>query len=436
MLNDDVLQYMLINFSNLDSIISASKVNKQLNHFLTSRVQLIANHLNIIRPVINWSDLIRENSKIHATEYAKVTTRISDDDWLTDLVTRDLLLQNAIYEDRDDLVLNYLDILTPDSLIDCQSESMIIFIFHQLSTLVGTYKPNQYVNLNCLSPNGKFNDKLFRLWNAITIKRINNNLTYDDCSIVLDYIIELDYAIDMAIRDDYPINKLLDLDSINWNNLNYDNIGKNNLKILTPEGDLIKKYNNTKLLAKYFKIIRYSPPINRVLDYHDGNGDELIKYVFEDLNYPIDDQVLSIIGNNNHWPAIIYFKDKYPQILNYLYNGLVFIITKEVLDYLVQIFPLNRINELISEITIFIGDINGGKNDSPELVQYMDKIGIKLNNYDYLIASCILKDNIRTAAYVMKLSNIPYNTWSKYNFNMTNCTRDRITERLQYYSNL
>lgn len=94
---------------NLDSIIDISLLSSSVNDRLKNNniIQIIRNNMGIRRPVIDWIDLIRENFKINATKYAKV-----DDNDFFNFKIRELpyhieLLQNAITENRLDLIDKY-----------------------------------------------------------------------------------------------------------------------------------------------------------------------------------------------------------------------------------------------------------------------------------------------------------------------------------------
>lgn len=435
MLNDDIYSHIVTGLSNLDDIIQLSLTNEYFNNYLTNNIQMIADHLNITRPVISWQDLIRENSKIHGTRYAKIKSNLLG---ISDLVTRFLLLENVIRDDRLDLIFDYLDILSPDNLIECQSEEMIKFLLSKLSTPVKRSKHNvshETISLTCQT-NGHFNPTLFKLWYEDILPSINSNFHYKG----LNYVIDVNDGVKSAIDDDYPLNHILKLDKVYhhgdfWLHSNrssgilLENIGIVNLHLLTPPPEKLTICKNTKIVADYFKSNNYRPFVS--FDYIEGMGDEIVRYMFDYLEYPVTESILKRVVELSHFPAINYFKDKHPEILTYKILIGWLPINNYVINWITRIYTIDQVKDMLQEIVIFKGDIIGGCNDSPQLIKRITDMGIILDDYTNLISSAIKWDNMRTTAYIMKISGIN-NPLDK--FLMSDDTKHRMLSRLEYYS--
>lgn len=87
LIDDDIVQEIALSAKHLDDIIDISLVSSAINNRFKkdNLIDLVAQHLKISRPIINnwtanvdgknvhisrWEELLRENSKIHATKYA------------------------------------------------------------------------------------------------------------------------------------------------------------------------------------------------------------------------------------------------------------------------------------------------------------------------------------------------------------------------------
>lgn len=100
----DVLLQIALSMTNLDDVISMSMTSSYLNRVLKDDIyiQTIKHNIGIRRPlVLGWSDLLRENSKVHATRYAKLNQITSD------YPTNFQLLINAIRKNNMELVEKY-----------------------------------------------------------------------------------------------------------------------------------------------------------------------------------------------------------------------------------------------------------------------------------------------------------------------------------------
>lgn len=182
LVDNDTLLTIALSMDNLDDVIDMSLVSTHLNDKLKNPVFLnvVKDNVKVIRPIVEsnvcsddgectspWMDLIRENSKIHSTKYARFPMIEN----VPDFPIRYLLI-NAIRDNRLDLVekyFQYFQYFWVEAFIFCNTEVMFRALVHEMMQLpiygkVDTSHPismSKVISLSCVS-NGKVNVDYFR----------------------------------------------------------------------------------------------------------------------------------------------------------------------------------------------------------------------------------------------------------------------------------
>lgn len=420
MLDDDCMWSIVVSCQCLDHVISISLTSNHMNDMLTYRINDVAKLFGIVRPTISWSDLVRENSKIHATQYAKLQSSTFYDT-IPDLASGDILLSNAIREEQYQLVDKYFNYFTPKHFNQCRSGEMIWYI---LSLIPNN---NVMVDVDC-TVDGKFNIDLFALWVNDILPNTKNMFTFNSA---ISHAVDADYPIDTLPLCSIDGNKLL------INNMKYHiplwKAGRHNLHLIDVDMlyDL-ESNSNTQLIVDLFRNLGYRPTSYCSHIQNHGGGDHIIRYMVEELGYVFSDNMLQSYATHNHRAAIRYLKNIYPRILQYIVLDTY--ITLESIDFIVEVAGVDRLTEMLNHAHQPMGDIVGGTDDSLTLIKYViEVLGIRLDNYDYMVASAMYHDNMRCAAYLMSLGGISIDDIGKYKFDMDAQQKQRIIERLRYY---
>lgn len=245
LMNNDMWNLVVADLPSLDDIVNLLLSNPGLSSEYVPPLDQIKKQLGITRPLIDtqlctitqfaqykntppyttpWDDLIRENSKIHATRYTTVTGNHSD------RPSDSQLLTNAIREDRLDLVELYFPHFTPQHLNDCTSPMMFRALIYESNATHRPYIPNQTINHVRLQPqlinDNQFNGEMFRFYVDEVAPVIHDNFFIVSKGHRFTISLSLDIAIENAIIYDYPLPIL-------WQ-VNPYQVGPNNLHLL-PE---------------------------------------------------------------------------------------------------------------------------------------------------------------------------------------------------------
>lgn len=200
---DDILINISLNSDDLDDVINIALTSKQVNERLNTPyyTKLLAHHLGIDRPVIDWEDLIRENSKIRATKYAKV----KDD--VVDYPNMRTIVRNALKYNK--YVNKYLEYIELNDIVystDVDTIKMLFGLLYEKGTdTVTTIKPE------CLDSDGKFSMSILYTYMDEIIPKYGKYFTGSKL------IIDLENAINQILIQDIPIDSIF----TNITNMNY-----------------------------------------------------------------------------------------------------------------------------------------------------------------------------------------------------------------------
>lgn len=409
LVDNDILISIALSMDNFDQIVNMSSTNSILNQLLKNPLYLetIKNNVGVIRPVIDWKDLMRENSKINPTEYAIICEDVPD------YPSYNILLENAISGNRHDLIQKYFQHFIPEMFSNCNSSNTLKMLLITLykSNLILHNKPDQFEELIIyLNEDGQFSPEYFKFIHYIIIPQFpsiyikSNGIVYN---------VKLRPRIEDVILADYPLDELFTPNIINKSsdgiivdNISYPilshQVGPNNLKysdyILSknPRSDmiinLIQSGNITNINLQ--SAVSVSSNVN-------DNGLDLVKYLVEVNNEIITESLIDDAVSNGNFDIALYLFNNYPNYDNDPPEEILSSINLRGLQILHHIYP-NQFEDIVTNDIITVKDnIYGGDNDNPECMLYIHSITGNCNfifNCDNEYYNMVTMDNIKCAS--------------------------------------
>lgn len=166
----DVMLLIMFNVNNLDDVVDIALTSKQINNQLNTlyMVSLLDRRFNIIRPVINWKDLIRENSKVNPTKYTHIEVNAPDYPSMKTLVRNALRVNILIYQ--------YLPHATVYDIPYITDLELINQVFDNIHNYVDFNLPNNVIKLMCLDSDRKFSIELFKHYINVILPLYTNKI--------------------------------------------------------------------------------------------------------------------------------------------------------------------------------------------------------------------------------------------------------------------
>lgn len=445
--NEIILQIALSS-DNLDTIINMSLTNSYLNNKLKNKIYLniIKNNVGVQRPVINWYDLIYENSKIHSTKYLVVD------------IDGKLLLENAIRDNNLELIEIYWEHFDIQMLLICNTPRTFKALIYEIQQLpkfgYTNYHTNIILSLPCILDN-KFLPEYFKfIYNEI-IPQWPQYFILDGVNIRL-FINE---AFNNAILLDYPIDQLFDhidiinsCHSISVKSLYYyicnNIVGPNNIKYIDKslipldnhnidmvlellESNIITDYSLDKAVTagNYLHLIYYDMKL------YDFDID-VVKYLVEVKGQVVTKEHINDAMRGCNYDIAVYLFNVYnkPFTLNKYLNHYVDLKCLQTIEYICP----GKLKDIIFNISDY-HYILGGDNDDISCIVYIYSM---IGNYDFLtrryIKTMISKDNIKCLAEFCRYGTISYfidGTLLKITHMKVFKLTKYQTEKLKYYLN-
>lgn len=290
----DVILDVINNIDNLDDIVGLSLVDQQLNDKLKGMFKHISKQVGVNRPVLDWYDLIRENSKVNATRYSIIKNYVPD---YPDNIT---LLVNAIISSNYQLIDKYHILNPSDDIIVCLKYAPSVEVALYIEGLIDIYiatENSKYVNHDIgnriiVDPScivdGQFSVDLYLHY---TNHYLNKVILYGDTiqkiinvslSNSFNSMIKLDIdIIQFTINNQHPIiiNNIVNNMIGNENMIYMDKVGPNNLKYINH----LDEFHTMELFS--------NPRSQMVIDYIKKNNVHIT-----------NEHLLATLEPSNHYP--------------------------------------------------------------------------------------------------------------------------------------
>lgn len=413
---DVIISYIV----DLDTLINLSITNKQMYEHMNIK-SINPSRIGVNRPVIDWKDLIREYSKIHATIYYKSNN--INEHLSSDMPANKTIIANVLRDGRLDIIATDNRYLDPKYLKYCTDPFVITSIIKQnvfkknyTEPLKLTIRPESFII------NGRFNIDLYLFYiQDFTVDYI----TYDFVNYNLN--VNLDQAyIDAQILDFQLIIPSDKLDPLL--------IGPNNLDQLPKSRyDELIRNPNTKMVydliyQRKIKLDIYGAS-SAVSNQYVTAGNEVIVLIFETLKRQYQEEFMYIALDNAHWSAAEYMYNTFGPILNPV-DKFINIRGKMTVERIKLIKQIAT--SLIFVIIYDKDDIIGGENDDISILEYFRlnndlKYSIKITDAD--IRNMLRLDNMKSMAFVM-----PYLTHEEFKEILPKISNNQ-KKRLEYYYN-
>lgn len=207
-LNDVVIQSIICQADSLDDIIDIALTSSRINNLLKSTymINVVQERFNIKRPVLDWSDLLRENSKIHATKYAKTSDVY---DIYTDYPYVGQLVCNVLRENY--LVDRYYSDVTISDYSCATDIDVIDRLFADLHTrsIQNITRKRIYINSKCKDQYNKFSIDIFRHYlDVIVPKYFSTPFIITTNSVHVEVVIDFHIVTHTIFKKDIPLNTI------------------------------------------------------------------------------------------------------------------------------------------------------------------------------------------------------------------------------------
>lgn len=425
LLSNDIMLNIALNMNNLDDVIDMTLVNSELNQKLKNPfyLQIIKDNVGITRPVIDWLDLLRENSIINPTKYAQICNDV------TDYPNGERLLINAVVNNKFDLVELYWKYFDLSIIESCNSIKMFQSILHQCQNVltINSKLLIKYIivgiPLNCVF-NKQFLPDYFKFiyykirpeWPQTVLFSNNNAYNYqfsfdnDDSNNTHNYQLLFDDMFENAIIYDYPLDILFNSSQIiqiennqlmidnNTYTINIIHVGPNNLKYINNYDKILKNPRSEMMIQLLKEGVIYTDKIIIPDGLNDGLG--LVIYLHEELGLPIISEHIHKAITNDNWNMVEYLISKCDQLtpIDYYIGN----VNLRGFKLLYQLFP-DQFDNIISKHTNPYHML-GGSDDDPSCIEFIND---KLDNYDFASVEKLIYilelDNIKSLATIYKI---------------------------------
>lgn len=331
---EDIVQEIALSADSLDQVIDFSLTSSQINDRLKNlnSINIIKRRLGITRPTVDevlcdnshcvspWDDVIRENSKIHATKYARLDISTSDYPSITTII-RNVLREN-MYVNR------YAKYITSADIGYATDTDVTDVLLPQFTT--------SRINVQGTDKNGKFSPQIFLHYIDVIIPKYH----------LTGIGINLEPAIINLLSQDVPLDSIFQSIILNDNTYTcttYEGniihlsipqmyIGPNNFKYIRPDVYSILFNPYTSMVVKLVQdgsILLNSTNINYAVAAQTINGvrpglDVIEYYCQHNDDIPFDKLIMMAVISNNlhiaqylsslapHPPRVIFYRNYTP----------------------------------------------------------------------------------------------------------------------------
>lgn len=416
------MELLVDSIDNLDTLVDLSLTSQVLNHRLKPFYKTMAHNVGVKKPVLDWHELIRENSKVNATKYV-VTNNNNNVIW--DCVSNSTLLYNAVSASDYQLIDKYFNIASVRGILAYVTNVEIV------KYLMGKIEASNGDMIH-LSPtfiiDGQFSHQLYQYFTGDAFRSIILKLG----SIRTDIAMERIYAkaLDQMLLTDTDIGKYTydgmppQVDSINYimniartDSLLIDTslVGPTNLKYIRNYTKFGKNPRSEMVIGLIMdgKIPSNPESLNNVLKgalnpaKHLPTNDILIRYLVTKWGVVVTNNHINMAIRRGNWVALKYLMtvvnwEGVPYSVRPYYDVVELTLEGAQLIHLVRpdLFITNK-------WLTFKGDIYGGITDSPDVLQYvMEVVKPSLEWWSkFRIYDIVYQDNIRTLKYL--ITNVP-----------------------------